>query len=101
MAKFLIQVPHEGDELSCARVVHVFLSSGSHFLTHAEWGCMDGDHTAWMIVDANKKDEARMIVPPAFRAQAKIVALNRFSMDQIDNILRRHRGSSGSSEPSL
>jgi hypothetical protein len=89
MPKFLIEVPHEADPVACARVVHVFLSSGSHFLTHAEWGCNDGDHKAWMIVDVNTKDEARMIVPVAFRAQAKIVKLNRFSIDQIDNILRR------------
>jgi hypothetical protein len=94
MPKFLIEVPHEADSVACARVVHVFLSSGSHFLTHAEWGCNDGDHKAWMIVDVNTKDEARMIVPVAFRAQAKIVKLNRFSIDQIDNILRRHGAAS-------
>ncbi len=93
MPKFLIEVPHEADPVACARVVHVFLSSGSHFLTHAEWGCQDGDHKAWMIVDVNKKDEARMIVPPAFRAQAKIVALNTFSIEKIEQFLRRHSAS--------
>ncbi len=94
MPKFLIEVPHEADELACARVVHVFLSSGSHFLTHADWGCADGDHKAWMIVDVNSRNEARMIVPPALRPQAKIVALNSFSLEQIDSILRRHTGRS-------
>jgi hypothetical protein len=51
---------------------------------------MDGEHRAWMIVEVDTKDEARSIVPPAFRAQASIVELNKFSMDQIDGIIRRH-----------
>jgi hypothetical protein len=93
MPKFLIEVPHDADPVACARVVHVFLSSGSHFLTHAEWGCYDGDHKAWMIVDVHKKEDARMIVPPAFRAQAKIVALNTFSLEKIENFLSRHPAS--------
>lgn len=92
MPKFLIDVPHAPDALACARVVQVFLTSGSHFLTNADWGCLDDEHHAWMIVDADDKDEARLIVPPAFRPQARIVALNRFSMDQIDAIISRHTG---------
>jgi hypothetical protein len=91
MARFLIEVPHEPETLACARVVQVFLTSGSHFLTHADWGCEDGTHSAWMIVDVNGRDEARAIVPPAFRAQAKIVKLNAFTIDQVESILRGER----------
>ena len=91
MPKFLIEVPHESDVRGCAKVVQIFLSSGSHFLTNADWGCLDGDHTARIVVDVETKDEARSIVPPAFRTQAKVIALNRFSIEQIDSILRRHR----------
>ena len=91
MPKFLIEVPHEEEVVACAKVVQVFLASGSHFLTHAEWGCLDGDHRAWIIVDVDNRDEARMILPPAFRPQARIVGLNRFSMEEIDQILSSHR----------
>jgi hypothetical protein len=91
MARFLIEVPHEAETIACAKVVKVFLASGSHLLTHADWGCMDGDHHAWMIVDVADKAEAMAIVPPAFRAQARIVGLNYFSMDQIDQILKSHQ----------
>ena len=90
MAKFLIEVPHDPDTAACARVVHVFLTSGSHFLTQADWGCMDGDHRAWIIVDVANKQEAVTIVPPAFRAAARVVGLNQFSIDQIEPILKRH-----------
>ena len=35
MAKFLIEVPHEAEEVACARAVQTLLKTGSHFLTHA------------------------------------------------------------------
>ena len=92
MARFLIEVPHEAETLACARVVETFLKTGSHFLVNADWGCKDGDHKAWIIVDVNSKNDARAIVPPAFRAQAKIVQLNKFTLEEIDDILRYHKG---------
>ena len=90
MAKFLIEVPHETNTVDCARVVDVFLKSGSHFLSRADWGCRDGEHKAWMIVDVDSKKEASRIVPPAFRDLAKIVQLNTFSVEEIEEILREH-----------
>ena len=101
MPKFLIEVPHSPDTLACARVVQVFLATGSHFLTNAEWGCMDGVHSAWIVVEVESKAEALGIVPPAFRAETRIVRLTRFTMDQIERTISRHtaageaRGGSG------
>ena len=90
MARFLIEVPHEDDALECARVVHVFLETGSHFLTHADWGCKDGVHKAWIIVDVENKDQARDILPAAFRPQAQIVQLTTFTMEQVDEMMDEH-----------
>jgi hypothetical protein len=39
----------------------------------------------------DNKEEARRVLPPAFRSQAKIVSLNRFSMEEIDDIVSKHR----------
>jgi hypothetical protein len=90
MSKFLIEVPHEADALACARVAQVFLASGSHFLTNAEWGCIDGVHVAWMIVEVGSKAEARAILPPAFRDQARIVHVTRFKLAAVEETIRRH-----------
>ena len=90
MPKFLIEVPHEADTIACSRAVQVFLSTGSHFLTNAEWGCKDGVHSAWMIVDVETKVEAMGIVPPGFRSGARIVGLNRFELAKIESFLARH-----------
>ena len=91
MARFLIEVSHEEDMISCTRAVEIFLTTGSHFLTKADWGCEDGDHRAWIIVDVDNKDQARSILPPAYRPQAKIVQLNKFSMQEIEEIRQHHQ----------
>ena len=91
MSKYLIEVPHADDQGECIRVVHIFLSTGSHFLSNAEWGCPDGEHKAWMIVDVLNKEDARTILPPAFRNQAKITRINKFTLDQIEEEMRWHK----------
>ena len=91
MPKFLVEVPHESDKVTCAQAVAVFLKTGSHFFTHADWGCKDGQHKAWLVVEVDSRDEARAIVPPAFRSQATVVQLNSFTMEEIDDFLRQYK----------
>ena len=79
MAKYLIEVPHGADKATCELAIKVFLQTGSHFLTHADWGCLDGEHKAWIIADVASKDEANFILPPAFRSSAKITLLTNFT----------------------
>jgi hypothetical protein len=91
MNKYLIEVPHEAERFACARVVEIFLKSGSHFLTRAHWGCMDGVHKAWIVADVASKEEATCILPPALRSEAKIVQLNEFSLEQLAAIMGEHK----------
>jgi len=91
MARYLIEVPHEEEKVACARVVDIFLKTGSHYLTHTDWGCMDGDHRAWLIVEVDTKEDARRILTPAFGSHARITGLNKFNMEQIDAILGHHQ----------
>ena len=89
-ARFLIEVPHDASTVGCARVVDIFLKSGSHYLTRADWGCRGGEHKSWMIVDVATKEEALRILPPAFREHAHVVQLNKFSVEEIEQILKEH-----------
>jgi nicotinate-nucleotide pyrophosphorylase len=91
MARFLIEVPHEAEEVACTRAVQILLGTGSHFLTHADWGCSDGVHRAWIVVEVDTREEARNMLPPAFRTQSSIVKLNKFTMEEIDEILKNHQ----------
>jgi hypothetical protein len=55
MTKYLVEVYHSPDKIECLHTIQIFLSSGSHFLTHADWGCLDGEHKAWFIIDVDSK----------------------------------------------
>lgn len=90
MARYLVEIPHGAGELPCARVVEVFLRTGSHFLTHADWGCKDGVHKAWFIAEVDSRDEARNIVPPTLRPQATVVELNDFTTAEIEHVLNQY-----------
>lgn len=78
MAKFLIEVTHGMDKRSCEIAIEIFLQTGSHFLTHADWACIEGQQKAWIIAEVDSKQDAMFIVPPAFRSLTKIVELTTF-----------------------
>jgi len=90
MARFLIEVPHDGTKVKCARAVEAFLRAGSHFLTHADWGCKDGDHRAWVVVEVDSREEARNVIPAMFQAQAKVVQLNTYTLKEVEQLLQQH-----------
>jgi hypothetical protein len=92
MAKFLIEVPHEAEKRACLRAIQILLQTGSHYLTNAEFGCLDGVHRGWVIVEVDSKEEARGILPPVYRSQAKIVNLSKFKLEEVDEMLRHHPG---------
>jgi hypothetical protein len=91
MPKFLIEVPHEAEAIACARAVQALLSFGSHFVTHTDWGCSDGVHKGWIVVDVDSREEARGLLPPAFRSDATVVQLNKFTLEEIDDVLAKHQ----------
>lgn len=90
MARFLIEVPHGPDVIECSRAVAILLRTGSHFLTHADWGCRDGVHKAWIVVEVDSHDEARRMVPMEYREHANVVRLNHFDLHKIEQYLKDH-----------
>ena len=90
MARFLIEVPHEDKARECLLAVKVLLSSGSHYLTNAEFGCLDGEHKAWIIVEVDSKQDALFVIPPAYRSRARVVQLNKFSLQEVEKLLAAH-----------
>ncbi len=90
MPRFLIEVSHEPTLGACIQAIEVFLRTGSHFLTHADWGCRDGEHKAWIVLESDSREHARNVVPPDFRAHAKVTQLNAFSQDHLEEFKRQH-----------
>ena len=88
MARFLIELEHEPDKEACIVAVETMLSSGSHFLTNAEFGCIDDDHRCWIIIDVDSREEAKAILPPIYRNEAKIIQLMHYTMDSLQDAIK-------------
>jgi hypothetical protein len=92
MPRFLIEVEHEPTTAACNRTIAAFLRTGSHFLTHADWGCKDGVHKAWFTAELGSKGEALSIVPAEYHPTTRIVLLTKFTTQDLDQIPKRHGG---------
>jgi hypothetical protein len=90
MAKYMIEVTHENTKVECMRSISIFLNSGNHFLSHADWGCSDGEHKAWFTMEASNKDEVIQIVPPAYRSKTRIIELVQFKLEEVQKNLEMH-----------
>ena len=74
MERYLIESPHSAED--CSTVVQQIQTAG--YLHQFEWGCKDGVHSGWAIVEADGPEHARQIVPWMVRDKARIVRLVKF-----------------------
>ena len=91
MAKYLIEVPHEAEKAACLRAIQTFLETGSHFLANADWGCMDGDHRAWLTMEAENREDVMYALPQSVRPDARIVRLEKFTMADVEEMASQHQ----------
>ena len=81
MAKYLVEMSHTARE--CAWALTTALHEGPDFLARFEWGCEDGEHVGWAIVEAENKFVAQELVPRILRPKTRIVGLNQFTPEQV------------------
>jgi len=77
METFLIISHHTAEE--CTKAINYFHEYHEGFFTKFWWGCMDHDHNAYAIVEADNHEHAKMAVPPLVRDQARIIKLTHFN----------------------
>ncbi len=74
MERYLIESPHEAEE--CENVIRQVAAAG--YLHNFDWGCADGIHCGWAIVETDSPDHASQIVPWTVRKKARIVKLVKY-----------------------
>ncbi len=74
MDRYLIESPHEAED--CDRIVKLVAAAG--YLNHFDWGCAEGVHTGWAIVETDSLAHASQMVPWPVRERARIVKLVKF-----------------------
>ena len=77
MERFLIETPHTARD--CQVLVNQIYAMG--YLYHFDWGCPDGVHTGWAIIEAEDEAQARLAVPSFVRNKARVVRLTKFTGD--------------------
>ena len=80
MNRFLIESSHTAHE--CKLAIKQVLSLG--YLNNFDWGCEDGIHTGWAVVEAENAAQALGVVPALVRNKAKAVKLAKFEPEIVD-----------------
>jgi hypothetical protein len=81
VGRFLIESPHTLAE--CLRAMDEVLAQGPEELARYDWGCLNGDHTGYAIIEACSKQAAEVAVPAFLRYKTRIVELNKFMPEQV------------------
>ncbi len=79
MKRFLVISNHKAED--CNLALKETLAIG--YLTHYDWGCKDGVHTGWAVLEAEDKAQALMSVPTFLRSQATVIRLTKFDPAKI------------------
>ncbi|HWP81033.1 MAG TPA: hypothetical protein VNN76_00070 [Bacteroidota bacterium] len=79
MDRYLIVVPHTAQE--CTKALKQIEAIGS--ITRFDFGCKDGEHCGWVVIEAESKKEALLVVPPLERSNARVIKLVRFTPEDI------------------
>lgn len=79
---FLIIDPHTVEE--CMASMDQLKAKGNDFLNNTYWGCHAGDHTAYIIVEAENEAAAKNMLPEAVRDHAKVIAVEKLTVEQIE-----------------
>ena len=74
MDRYLVESPHEAHD--CDAIIKEIHAAG--YLHHFEWGCHDGDHCGWAIIETDNREHAKQIVPWQIRDKARVVKLEKF-----------------------
>lgn len=90
MAKYLIEISHEPDHSGCDRTVADFIDSGASEFAEADWGCLDNEHKAWLVVDAKNRDVVKKLIPPHYRPQATIIQLSKSMIEDYADFKTHH-----------
>jgi hypothetical protein len=77
MERYLIETPHSAKD--CKMLIDQVYAMG--YLHNFDWGCMDGVHSGWAIIEAENESQARLAVPSFVRHKARVIKLYKYTGD--------------------
>jgi hypothetical protein len=84
MTRYLITSSHGPGE--CRRVLEEELAKGSAVLEKFVYGCRDGDHTGYAIVEAKSRSDALGLVPDFLQDNACVARVDKFTPAEVKSL---------------
>jgi hypothetical protein len=82
MDRFLVESPHALPK--CKLAVKLIQSAG--YLNNFDFGCKDGVHIGWAVIEAENAAQALAVVPAMIRDKARAIKLNKFDSAMVDHL---------------
>jgi hypothetical protein len=79
MNRYLVESTHDAED--CHHIVEQFIYHGH--IMNFEWGCEEGIHSAWAMLESQNEAEALLSVPPHLRAKARAIRLTHFTPEKL------------------
>lgn len=84
MTRYLITAKHESAD--CLRALDEELAKGPAILDKFVYGCKEGDHTGYAIVDVKSLSDALAMVPSFLQETACITKVDKFTPMEIKSL---------------
>ncbi|MFB3043585.1 MAG: hypothetical protein ACE1ZC_04835 [Nitrososphaerales archaeon] len=81
MDRYLIESPHS--EKQCLQAAQTMFAAG--FLLNFEWGCEDGVHIAYAMIESENRKQALLLVPPNLRSDARAIRLIKIDPAELES----------------
>jgi hypothetical protein len=86
-ATYLIESPHTPEE--CLNVMDEVNKAKQ--LSSWQWGCPEGNHTAYRMVQASSEEAALAMVPESVRGKAHAYKLTKMTPAQLEQVHKQHQ----------
>ncbi len=84
MSRFMIASKHEAAD--CVRALDAELAKGTAILDKFVFGCKEGDHTGYAIVETKNLSDALALVPNFLQQMACITKVDKFTPAEIRSL---------------
>jgi len=88
MARYIVEIAHTSED--CAEALDSVVAMSKEFINRFDWGCKAGEHTGWAVVEAGNESIARMMLPTSVRREARVVLLNKFTVEDVQSFHKDH-----------
>jgi hypothetical protein len=85
-SKYLVTAPHTKEE--CLKALDEVKATSKKLLEKFDWGCMSGDHTGYLMVEARDEAAVRKMLPSSW-GNTRIQPLNKFTPAQIESFHKK------------